>query len=187
MADESSQEVINFYTGTQEESRLEAGSSQLEFERTKELIRRFLSVPPALVIHVGGASGPYAFWLASLGYGVHLVDATPRLVDVARQQNADSSHCLLSIAVGDARRLSFNDNSVDAVLLLGPLYHLTASSARLAAFAEARRVLRAQGIVLVAGISRYAGTLDGLALHPTLDDHLVATRHRAVVDGQYPQ
>jgi hypothetical protein len=32
--------VVDFYTKTSEESRLWAGSSQLEFERTKELIRR---------------------------------------------------------------------------------------------------------------------------------------------------
>ncbi len=126
----------------------------------------------------------YAFWLASLGYAVHLVDATPRLVEVARQQDADASHCLSSIAVGDARRLPFNETFVDAVMLFGPLYHLTESSSRLAALGEARRVLRPQGVVVVAGISRYAGTLDGLALHPTLDEHIVATRHRAVADGQ---
>jgi ubiquinone/menaquinone biosynthesis C-methylase UbiE len=183
MADESLREVVDFYTGTQEESRLGAGSSRLEFERTKELIQRFLPVPPARVVDVGGASGPYAFWLASLGYDVHLVDATPRLVDVARQQ--DAYHRLASIAVGDARRLSFDENSVDAVLLFGPLYHLTESSERLAALTEARRVLRPHGVILVAGISRYAGTLDGLALHPTLEEHIVTIRHRAVADGQY--
>ena len=185
MADESLREIVDFYSKTQEESRLGAGSSQLEFERTKGLVRRFLPVAPAQVVDIGGASGPYAFWLASLGYDVHLVDATPRLVDVARQQDADAAHRLASIAVGDARRLPFDETSVDAVLLFGPLYHLTEPSDRLAALTEARRVLRPQGVILVAAISRYAGTLDGVALHPTLDEHIVAIRHRAVADGQY--
>ena len=159
MTDESLREVVDFYTQTQEESRLGAGSSQLEFERTKVLIRRFLPAPSVQVVDVGGASGPYAFWLASFGYEVHLVDATPRLVDVARQQNADASHRLASIAVGDARRLPFDETSVDAVLLFGPLYHLTEPSDRLAALTEAWRVLRPNGVILAAGISRYAGTL----------------------------
>jgi SAM-dependent methyltransferase len=185
MADESFRDVVDFYTATKEESRLGAGSSQLEFERTKELVRRFLPAVPAQIVDVGGASGPYAFWLASLGYDVHLVDATPRLVDVARQQDAEASYRLASIAVGDARRLSFDEGAFDAVLLFGPLYHLTEASDRMAALTEARRVLRPHGVILVAGISRYAGTLDGLALHPTLDEHVVRIRHRAVVDGQY--
>jgi ubiquinone/menaquinone biosynthesis C-methylase UbiE len=185
MADESLREIVDFYTDTTEESRLGSGSSQLEFERTKELVGRFLPVPPAQVVDIGGASGPYAFWLASLGYHVHLVDVTPRLIDVASQRNARAPHRLASVAVGDARRLSFDDDAVDAVLLFGPLYHLIESSDRLQALAEARRVLRATGVLLVAGISRYAGTLDGLALHPTLEEHVIAIRHRAVADGRY--
>lgn len=185
MADESLRDIVDFYTKTNEESRLEAGSSQLEFERTKELVHRFLPAAPAQVLDVGGASGPYAFWLARLGYDVHLVDATPRLVDVARQQDAEASRRLASIAVGDARHLSFDEASIDAVLLFGPLYHLAEPTDRLAALTEAKRVLRPQGIVLAAGISRYAGTLDGLALHPTLEDRVVTIRHRAVADGRY--
>jgi ubiquinone/menaquinone biosynthesis C-methylase UbiE len=184
MADDCLREVVKFYTNTEEEVRLGVGSAQLEFERTKELIRRLLPNPPAQVIDLGGGSGPYAFWLASLGYQVHLVDATPRLVSVAREQDARTSHHLSSIAVGDARRLAFDNDSVDAVLLLGPLYHMTESRDRRSAVAEARRVLRSSGVILVAGISRYAGALDGLALHPTLDRQVVAIRHGAVKDGQ---
>jgi putative lysine decarboxylase len=71
MTDESLPDVVDFYTKTDEESRLGSGSSQLEFARTKEIIRRLLPVPPAQVVDVGGASGPYAFWLAALGYEVH--------------------------------------------------------------------------------------------------------------------
>lgn len=185
MGDESIHDIVDFYTKTKEESRLDQGSAQLEFVRTKELIGRFLPSPPARVVDIGGASGPYSFWLTALGYEVHLIDVTPRLIDVARHRNEHAACCLASIAVGDARRLPFDESSIDAVLLFGPLYHLTEESDRLAALIEARRVLRPNGVILVAGISRYAGTLDGLALHPTLDANVVALRHRAVADGQY--
>jgi SAM-dependent methyltransferase len=177
-------EIVEFYAKTSEETRLHSGPSQLEFERTQELIRRFLPTA-ARVADVGGASGAYAFWLAAQGSEVHLIDATPRLVEVARRANDAASHQLASIAVGDARRLPFDDGWVDAVLLLGPLYHLTQQDDRLAALNQARRILRPGGLVFAAGISRYAGTLDGLALHPTLDEQVVMFRHRAIEDGQY--
>jgi SAM-dependent methyltransferase len=71
------------------------------------------------------------------------------------------------------------------VLLLGPLYHLPDRRDRIEALREARRVLKVNGVLIAAGISRYAGTLDGLALNPGLDPLIVNMRHRALVDGQY--
>jgi len=185
MAEDTLRDVVRFYTEVEEETRLDSGSSQLECDRTKELLRRFLPLPPASVVDVGGGAGAYSFWLAELGYQVHLVDVTPRLADVARARNARAASRLASITVGDARRLSFEEASADAVLLLGPLYHLTERTDRLAALREAERIVRPNGVVCVAGVSRCAGTLDGLALHPTLDVHIVSLRHRAVADGQY--
>jgi len=185
MGNRPSREIVDFYTRVPEESRLGAGSSQLEFERTKELIGRFLPPPPAMIVDVGGGSGPYAFWLAGLGYSVHLIDATARLIEEAKRINDESVHPLESIATGDARHLSAADTSVDAVLLLGPLYHLPDHADRIRALGEARRVLRTNGIVIAAGISRYAGTLDGVVLNPTLDRLVLNMRHRALADGQY--
>lgn len=68
----------------------------------------------------------------------------------------------MSVAVGDARELRFSDASVDAVLLLGPLYHLPAVGDRAQALAEACRVLRSGGVLFAAAISRFASTFDGL-------------------------
>jgi ubiquinone/menaquinone biosynthesis C-methylase UbiE len=63
--------------------------------------------------------------------------------------------------VGDARELPFDDASADAVLLLGPLYHLIEAVDRLAALREARRVLTPGGVLAAATISRLASTFDG--------------------------
>lgn len=54
MPDDTIREVIDFYTATSEETRLEKGLPQLEFERSKELLRRFLSAPPAVIVDIGG-------------------------------------------------------------------------------------------------------------------------------------
>jgi ubiquinone/menaquinone biosynthesis C-methylase UbiE len=178
-------EVIEYYTQFAEESRLGAGSSQLEFERTRELLERFLPPPPSRILDIGGAAGAYAFWLADRGYQVDLVDATVRLVDEARRRNLTAPNKLASLHVADARELSQPNTLADAVLLMGPLYHLTAREDRLLALREAFRVLRGRGIFIAAAISRYAGTLDGLAFHPTLDAEVVDMRHGAIADGQY--
>ena len=65
-------------------------------------------------------------------------------------------------AVGDARALDLPDASVDAMLLLGPLYHLNEREDRLAALCEAARVLRPGGAAFVAAISRWVTRLDGV-------------------------
>jgi ubiquinone/menaquinone biosynthesis C-methylase UbiE len=63
-------------------------------------------------------------------------------------------------AIGDAGRLTQPDASVDAVLLLGPLYHLVSRAERIAALIEARRVLRPGGVLLAAAIGRFMAVLD---------------------------
>ena len=63
--------------------------------------------------------------------------------------------------VGDARDLDLDDDSADAVLLLGPLYHLVDREQRLRALREVRRVARPGAPVLVSAISRWAPRLHG--------------------------
>jgi ubiquinone/menaquinone biosynthesis C-methylase UbiE len=97
------------------------------------------------------------------GYQVHLIDITPLHVEVARQASARQPQApLASAEVGDARMLPWGAALADAVLLFGPLYHLTERGDRIQALCEARRVLRPRGILLAVAISRFASALDGL-------------------------
>ena len=147
-------EILAHYAEGREHGRLTSGPS-LELLRTRVLLERFLPAPPARVLDVGGASGVHASWLSDRGYQVHLIDPVPLHLEQAR---ADGR---LTVAPGDARTLAEDDGSYDAVLLLGPLYHLTERTDRVRALAEARRVTRPGGIVAAAVISRYASTFDG--------------------------
>ena len=178
-------EVIAYYERFPEESRLGSGSFRLEFERTKEILARVLPRPPARIVDVGGAAGAYAVWLAEQGYEVHLVDASARLVEVARVRNAALPRPIASLSVADARSLPQADGIAAAVLVMGPLYHLPSADDRRVALRQAFRVLAASGAVVVAAISRYASALDGLAAKRTADPAFVRIRDRDLVDGQH--
>ena len=155
--------VMAYYARGLERDRLDHGTGALELARTKALLERFLPAPPASVADVGGGPGRYAIWLAERGYRVHLVDPVPLHIEQARYAAEGRPTAeLLRAEVGDARALPMPDGSVDAVLLLGPLYHLTERADRVQALAEARRVCRPGGVIIAAAISRFASALDWL-------------------------
>ncbi len=85
---------------------------------------------------------------------MHLVDPVPLHVEQAGAASARAERPLATVLQGDARALPHDDASADAVLLLGPLYHLVERDDRLTALREARRVLRPGGVVVAAAISR---------------------------------
>jgi ubiquinone/menaquinone biosynthesis C-methylase UbiE len=157
-------EVISHYTESYDESnRLTDGFGQLERARTEELISRFLPKPPAVVVDVGGASGIYSFFMAGIGYEVHLVDIVPKHIDQAKALSEKGEMpSLASMHVGDARSLDFADSSIDSVVMHGPLYHLVNIADRRQALSEAWRVLRPGGVLLAFGITRYAGAIYGI-------------------------
>jgi ubiquinone/menaquinone biosynthesis C-methylase UbiE len=139
-----------------------ARESNLEWVRTQELLGRYLPRPPASVLDVGGGPGVYAGWLAEKGYTVRLIDPVPRHVAEARAAAQAQPEHPFDVAEGDARSLEVPDAAFDAVLLMGPLYHLVERSDRLIALREAARVVRPGGPVMAVGISRFASLLDGL-------------------------
>lgn len=177
--------IADYYQRAPEESRLEHGAFMLEQARTRELIERHAPAAPAEVLDVGGAAGAYALWLAERGYRVHLVDAVPRLVEEARRRAASVPHGLASSRVADARALPADDKSVALVLLLGPLYHLVEVADRRRALLEAARVLQPSGVLIAAGISRWASALDGLSRNLFADARFARIVDRDVHDGQH--
>jgi SAM-dependent methyltransferase len=174
-----------YYDSAPEESRLEIGAFRLEEVRSRELILRHLPASPAVVLDIGGAAGAYAFWLAEGGFDVRLIDAVPRLIEVARQRNENAAHKLAACSVGDARALPEPDDSADVVLMLGPLYHLVQEGDRQTALSEAIRVLRPGGVLIAAGISRSASALDGLSRELLGDHEFMRIVERDLLDGHH--
>jgi SAM-dependent methyltransferase len=170
-------DIAAYYERGNEQHRLRGGS-RLELVRTQELLVRFLPPPPAVVLDVGGGPGAYAAWLSGLGYEVALLDPVALHVEQARTLGVTAS-------VGEARALPFADASADAVLLLGPLYHLPDSDDRARALAEAHRVLRPGGVCTAAAITRFASTIDGLQKGYIPSPEFEAIIERVLVDGRH--
>jgi SAM-dependent methyltransferase len=146
-----------YYERGEEAERLRGGfpSGPLEFERTKELILRWLPPGKLRILDVGGAAGIHAAWLVELGHQVRLIDPVPLHVE-----QAAAAHPRLVAELGDARALMADDGSCDVVLLLGPLYHLLEADDRQLALREAHRALRPGGQLFAAAISRSSALLD---------------------------
>lgn len=176
----------HYGTGYERGRLFPGGAPSLEFVRSMELLDRLLPAPPAQVLDVGGGPGTYAAPLARRGYQVHLVDPVPLHVDQAREAaGRDAEAAAFTATLGDARELPAADGSQDAVLLFGPLYHLTEPAGRGIALAEARRVLRPGGRLLAMAVCRYASLLDGLYAG-WLDDPVFAPIvTRDLADGQH--
>lgn len=157
-----SRDIQDHYAGGREAGRLATGRGELERVRTEAILRRYLPPPPAAVLDVGGAAGVYAIPLAQSGYVVELID--PMELHVAQARDAATSAGVqMTARVGDARRLDVEPGTADAVLLLGPLYHLQDHDDRLLALREACRALKPRGVLFAAGISRFASLIDGVA------------------------
>jgi len=150
-------EIEAYYERGDERERLTRNArGRLEFARMQDLLRRILPGDSLDVLDVGGATGIHSAWLAADGHKVTLVDPVASQVAVAAQLPG------VEAVVGDARDLPCEDASFDAVLLMGPLYHLTERGHRVQALAEARRCVRPGGVVAAVTINRTAGWCDYL-------------------------
>jgi SAM-dependent methyltransferase len=152
-----------YYALGQERDRLSEGLGRVEYLRTVEVVSRTLPAPPAIVADIGGGPGRYTDWLLEAGYSVVHRDLVTDHVEQVRARHADRLGDL-DAAVGDARSLDLEDDTVDALLLLGPLYHLPREADRIRALQEARRVTRPGGPVNAAAITRWAARLDGILM-----------------------
>jgi ubiquinone/menaquinone biosynthesis C-methylase UbiE len=178
--------VAGFYEIFDEDRRLLSGLGKLEFERIKRILKKSLPLPPATILDIGGGPGLYSHWLARLGYEVYLIEPSARLLAMAQKRAGKAGkRPLFRCLRGDARSLEFSGRRADAVLLFGPLYHLTEEKDRLRALAEASRVLKKRGLLFCAAISRFASAVDGLSREFIKDPVFERIIDRDLTDGQH--
>jgi demethylmenaquinone methyltransferase/2-methoxy-6-polyprenyl-1,4-benzoquinol methylase len=107
------------------------------------LLEALSGAPGRRLADVGGGTGNYALALRSQGWKPVVVDRSPAMLTQARSKG-------LETVEADAQRLPFEDDSFDAVTMISMLHHVEDRSR---ALAEARRVLRPQGRLVLKGFT----------------------------------
>ncbi len=149
-----------YYNKFHEEHRLTTRHGQVEFRTTlhyiEESINTVVAVPEPVegvettaglkIADIGAGTGRYSVELCHRGYDVTAVELVKHNLEILR-----SKHENIKTWQGDARSLPFlEDETFDITLLFGPLYHLHGDEEKLKALAEARRITKKGGIILVA-------------------------------------
>ncbi|MEM7345021.1 MAG: class I SAM-dependent methyltransferase [Chloroflexota bacterium] len=128
-----------------------------EFGVTMLALSELLPPPPATVIDIGGGPGRYAIALTEQGYEVTLVDLSNKNLEMAREQAEQSDVSVAGYHQANVLDLSmFPSSSFDAVVMLGPLYHLLSEDERLRAVEAGKRLLKNDGLLFAAFINRFA-------------------------------
>jgi ubiquinone/menaquinone biosynthesis C-methylase UbiE len=130
----------------------------VEFTITARQLERWIP-GRAIVAEIGVGGAFYTELLAKQGCLLHLVDVSARLLDTAwsKLRAGGFQEQIIDIDLGSATNLqSLQSEKFDAVLMLGPLYHLCNLDERESAISEAARVLKPGGLLFAAGINRLA-------------------------------
>jgi len=187
--------VLAGYNAGIEKNRLRSGIGLIEFERTKEILLERLPKAPAVIYDIGGGYGEYSWWLASLGYEVHLFDLSETNIEMSCELSAEYPKVSLKEAmVCDARSIPRLDSSADAILFMGPLYSITEYKERLLAIKECHRLLRDGGVLFTGALTPYSVLIPRITVyheeyekkkndldHPTI----ISIIERALNDGCY--
>ncbi|HAX80289.1 MAG TPA: hypothetical protein DCY88_31750 [Cyanobacteria bacterium UBA11372] len=130
----------------------------VELAITTRYLQKYIA-NAAVVADIGVGVGHYAEFLARRGCSIYLVDITQQLLDatLTRLREAGLTGQIQAINRASATNLDcFENEMFDAVLMLGPLYHLCTLEERNQAVNQAGRILKQGGILFAAGINRMA-------------------------------
>jgi SAM-dependent methyltransferase len=137
------------------------------------------------VADIGVGAGHYDELLAQRGCTLHLADVSRHLLDtaLARLDSAGRRGQVADARIASAVDLAHLPTAgCDAVLLLGPLYHLLTLEDRLQAVGEAKRILRPHGVLIATACNRLAALSTGFR-GPECGAETHAANARFVNDG----
>lgn len=163
-------EVLKFYESGVEKGRLERGLGIIEFYRTKEILKKYITSSNNIIYDVGGGIGVYSSWLSEMDNTVHLLELAPSAVKYALENQKLTNPFIAEVC--DARNINRPNESADIVLLMGPLYHMQNPNDRIKVLNECYRVLKKDGILFSVGISKFSTTTWALSTYGSTNELL---------------
>lgn len=133
--------------------RLNNPYSRVEFESTMHLIKKYFP-KKGKILDIGSGPGRYSLKLAEMGYQMSLLDISEKELDIAKDKfvlnnySSDGFHCLSALELD-----KFKDEEFDAILLLGPMYHLHKKEDRKKVLDSVNRILKSNGVAIIAYIN----------------------------------
>lgn len=140
----------NFYINYDEEGRLLSQHGQVEYLTTQKYIHQILGdSKEQRILEVGAGTGRYSVTLAKEGYEVDALEYTSHNLEIMNSKIQGIQN--IRTHQGTALDLSrFGDETFDLTMVLGPMYHLYTKEDKQKAMAEAIRVTKKGGHILVA-------------------------------------
>lgn len=173
---ETLRELSDFYSNYDEEGRLLSKHGKVEYLTTMRYVERYLQ-PGMRILEVGAATGRYSHALARMGYQVDAVELVQHNIDIFYSLTQPGEH--VTIRQGDARDLStFENETFDMTLVLGPMYHLFTTEDQKRALQEAIRVTKTGGLIFAA----YCGNEATMIQYCFGRGMLLEQRYRELVD-----
>jgi S-adenosylmethionine-dependent methyltransferase len=149
-------DIQSFYDASAEKEGRRLEVHQLERDMTWHYLDKYLP-RQGKILEIGAATGAYTVMLAKRGYPVTAVDFAPSLLEVCRKRaKAEGVGGKVTCITADGRDLSpVTASDYDAVLMMGPFYHLVLEADRRQALAEATCKLKKGGVIFSTFISRF--------------------------------
>lgn len=152
-------ELEQYYNKFNEEKRLNSRHGQVEYRVSMKYIHEYIptDIPreEVKILDIGAGTGRYSVALANEGYDVTAVELVKYNLGILKSKGST-----VKAMQGNALNLKkLPSDNFDVTLLFGPMYHLFGKEDKQKALAEARRVTKPGGVILVAYCMNEYGVL----------------------------
>ena len=136
-----------------------------EFLLTSRILSRYLK-PGMKILDLGGGPGRYAVFFAKLGCDVTLADLSGENVRFAEEKAQENGVTIRAMQADALTADQTIDGEFDAVLLMGPLYHLLQEKSRVRAMEASLNLLKPGGILAASFITMFSAVIDYMKHYP---------------------